>query len=169
VLTQARLKELLEYDPITGAFTWRVSLNPRAMAGYIAGSIDSDGYLRTRVDRRHYKLHRLAFLYVEGGFPKEEVDHINGDRRDNSWANLRKANSVENRRNAKRYRKNKSEYRGVYPHHSGRWRAMASVNSRCIHLGIFDTREEASAVFEIFTLKVHGDFHRTKGVELNGD
>lgn len=87
MLTQSRLKELLEYDPETGDFHWRVrpvrckqnATWNSAWAGKIAGTISTYGYVMINV--QHYqpmRAHRLAFLYMTGKFPQVDVDHING-------------------------------------------------------------------------------------------
>lgn len=86
MLTQKRLKELLKYNPDSGAFRWRVSWTRTRLP---AGCIHSDGYRRIEIDGRRYLASRLAWLYMKGRMPENFVDHINRIRDDNRWANLR--------------------------------------------------------------------------------
>lgn len=86
MLTQSRLKTILHYDPETGMFRWRVS-NGAAKAGRLAGSLRPNGYLHIGVDCNRYYSHRLAWLYVYGVWPKDQLDHINGIPNDNRIAN----------------------------------------------------------------------------------
>jgi len=89
MLTQERLKEVLRYCEHTGVFTWRVDRGCRK-AGSEAG-FNSSGYRRVKIDGRQYPLHRLTFLYINGTAPAVgmDVDHINRDKADNRFSNLR--------------------------------------------------------------------------------
>jgi hypothetical protein len=95
MLSQERLQELLKYDPDTGIFHWIPK--PRSFRrNYKAGGRMLNGYITIGIDRKHYLAHRLAFLYMEGTFPNGFVDHIDTDRANNRWNNLRKASPSEN-------------------------------------------------------------------------
>jgi len=102
---QEQLQNLLNYDPDTGVFTWRddlpVKRGPR-VAGKRAGSRNAEGYLYVEINRRKYKTSRLAFLWMTGEWPTFCVDHINRDRSDDRWCNLRDVTRSENRINYKR-------------------------------------------------------------------
>jgi hypothetical protein len=158
-LTQARLKELLHYDPETGIFTWRVRLSNRTPAGAIAGSDSGRGYLRLTIDKRDYRAHRLAFLYMTGDFPPEDVDHINGVRDDNRWVNLRPATRSENLHNqAGPRRDNTSGFLGVCWHKQRqKWWAQITLNGRQHTLGFFDDPAVAHATY----LKAKDELHPT--------
>ncbi|HAS0888998.1 TPA: HNH endonuclease, partial [Enterobacter cloacae subsp. cloacae] len=98
-LTQNRLKEVLRYDPLTGVFYW---LNPTAYCmhpGDVAGFVDYTGYAYIKVDRVKYSAHRLAWLYVHGSMPEEQIDHVNNNRSDNRISNLRLASRSQNMMN----------------------------------------------------------------------
>lgn len=142
-LTQARLKELLDYDPETGVFTHRVNhRNRRARAGLSAGTATKDGYLFLNVDGKAYYAHRLAFLWMEGAAPPAAVDHRNGSRVDNRWANLRKATWGENAQNRAVRVDNTSGITGVRPTRHGTW--IASIKTRGVEqCKYFKTLDEA--------------------------
>lgn len=101
-MKQTRLQELLEYAPETGVFRWRVN-RTSVRAGTMAGRLDSKGYRQISVDGQRYGAHRLAWLYMNGEWPKHEIDHVNGDRDDNRIANLRDVVRTINMRNKRRY------------------------------------------------------------------
>jgi hypothetical protein len=145
MLAQKRLKELLHYDPDTGLFT-RVKSMPRSKKGEVVGYTNGRGWLRVKIDGKHYKLHRLAFLYMEGAFPPDEVDHINGNKDDNRWCNLRKATRAQNNANRASGGNSVTGYRGVLP--SGkRFFAQITKDGKRIHLGMYDCPKEAHKAY----------------------
>lgn len=93
------LRDRLHYSPESGVFTWRRGAGARAKAGAVAGTRTEQGYIRIGIDGRYYRAHRLAWLYVHGSWPVEQIDHINGDRADNRIANLREVTAAGNRQN----------------------------------------------------------------------
>lgn len=143
MLTQARLKELLHYNPRTGEFVWRVTVASKAQAGMRAGSTNSDGHRQIKVDKSFYYAHRLAWLYMTGVFPKTEIDHENRKRDDNRWRNLREATPGEQRRNA-RGRGGITGVKGVYLTTKGRYRACITHDGIFRHLGVFEDIEAAT-------------------------
>src|SRR5690606_8595946 len=92
ILTQKRLRELVSYCPDTGIF--HDSISGKQISGY-----DSKGYRRLWLDGRNYMMHRLAWLYVYGRWPRAMIDHINGDPRDNRIVNLRDVTNAVNQQN----------------------------------------------------------------------
>lgn len=135
-MTQERVKELLEYDPETGVFTWKAA-KKGIYAGSKAGYSNQEGYAVITIKRKPYYAHRLAFLYMEGRFPNKEVDHINRDAGDNRWVNLRHSNRRENLEN----KITNNDFIGVYWHKGERrWKAVTSRAGRKRHaLGSFKT------------------------------
>ena len=155
-LTQARLKEVLEYDPETGLFRWRSYRCGRALAGAVCGTDNGRGYLTIHIDLVHYKAHRLAWLYVHGRWPTHLIDHINGVKGDNRIANLREADDAVNSQNQRRAQShNKCGFLGVHKRESGRFRASIRVNWKLINIGTFDTPEAAHAAYVEAKRKLH--------------
>lgn len=149
MLTQERLKELLEYDPETGVFV-RLVARTNAREGSIAGSTHSQGYLTVWIDGKHHKCHRLAWLYVHGRWPASMIDHINGVKTDNRIANLREATRSENIQNrSTAYSNNKSSgVLGVYWHEqAGKWQAKITTNGRSRSLGLYHDKGLAEAAY----------------------
>lgn len=148
-ITQARLRELLHYDNETGLFTWRITLCNRAINGNVAGYKNGRGYWHIGFDGKVYSAHRLAWLYVYGEFPKNDIDHINGDKTDNRIANLRDVETSINCQNRRKARTgNKSGVLGASWHKRfGKWSAKIRVDGKSIHIGYFDTPEEAGRAY----------------------
>ena len=115
MITQARLKELLSYDPETGIFIWVVGRQGIDGVNEQAGTLH-EGYRRIRVDGMCYRSHRLAWLYTYGSFPLNQLDHIDHNRSNNAISNLRLADVEQNNRNASKHKKNSSGVTGVYWH-----------------------------------------------------
>lgn len=159
-LTQARLRDLLEYEPATGQFTWKVSAG-RAKSGSRAGCPDSLGYTQIRVDGRIYKTHRLAWLYVHGAFPFGQIDHINQDRGDNRIDNLRDATKAQNMWNVGVVAANTTGFKGVsLIKPTGRYRARIKKDGHEIRLGHFGTAKEAADAYAQAAAELHGEFAR---------
>lgn len=161
MLTAERARELFDYDPDTGDLTWKVSLNPRAPAGWIVNTKHGDGYYSVRVDRKTYLAHRVAWLIVYGEWPDKLIDHVNGDRRDNRLSNLRKATYSENGWNCGVRASNTSGFKGVCKHNKcGKWIARIRIgNGVRKHLGLFDTPEAAHAAYRRAAEEHHGAFY----------
>lgn len=154
MLRQEYLKEVLNYNPETGIFVWKQSLGRRIHIGDIAGSLNK-GYVRIKINKKHYKAHRLAWLYMTGSWPEFEVDHINHIRHDNRFENLRDITHQENQFNRSE-QKNTSGYVGVYwEKQRNEWRARISVNGKKIHLGFFTDKEEAAKAYHDAKEKYH--------------
>ena len=143
-LTQARLKELLHYDPETGLFTWLVSVG-RCRKGSLAGSVMSRGYIRIKVDGVDYLAHRLVFLFMHGEWPAQEVDHKNGEVTDNRYANLRHASSSQNKMNTRP--RGRLGVKGVSVAVGGRYQAQIKISGVTKPLGLYDSVEEAHAAY----------------------
>jgi hypothetical protein len=151
----ARVRELLDYNPRTGIFKWRVSRGT-AKAGSVAGWTHSAGYVYIRVDGIDYKAHRLAWLHYYGVAPADLIDHKDRDNGNNRINNLREATHAQNQQNKKVYANNKSGHKGVswYPLRR-KWRVRIQHNTKPILVGFFDTIEEAIKARKKVEKKLH--------------
>jgi hypothetical protein len=157
-LTQDRLKQLLDYSLETGVFKWKIANSNRIKIGNVAGSPSPKGYLLIGIDGCVYRAHRLAWMYVYGKFPENFIDHVNGIVTDNRIENLRDVDNRTNGENQRRATKqNKSSGVLGVSREQGhkRWRAHIGVNGKQVHLGYFDTIEEASDAYITAKRKIH--------------
>jgi len=112
MLTQDRLKELFTYNENTGDLTRKVTAGGRK-AGQVIDSKNQKGYLRVKVDRVEYKVHRVIWLYVYGIHPKDQIDHINQIKDDNRISNLREVDNKTNCMNKPLQKNNTTGVAGV--------------------------------------------------------
>lgn len=144
MFTALELRERLQYDPITGRWLW-LKCARASWQGRPAGSLDAKGYWIIKIDGKSYKASRLAFLYMTGEWPPEEMDHINRTPWDDCWTNLRPATRLENILN--REMPNSSGHVGVRKHSSNNsW----TVQVENIYVGSFKTIDEAIAARDAF-------------------
>jgi hypothetical protein len=167
LVTADEVRRLLRYEPQTGDFFWLVDRNNQFVgAGSIAGCNWASGptrrlYRVIRINGKGYLAHRLAWLYVHGRWPKENIDHIDSDGLNNRLSNLREATRMQNTRNARLKRSNTSGYKGVsFRKDSGKWMASIHANGRKMYLGKYETPEEAHAAYVAAAHKFHGEFAR---------
>jgi len=143
-MTREYLRSLLSYDPETGVFRW-ISRGHKLAPGSVAGALQTNGYRYVKVDGRLHKMHRLAFLFQGMPLP-EEVDHINGQRDDNRWLNLRGVSRATNLKNKAKYKNGKSPMtRVAWSAEHGKWQAYINHDKRRIHLGRFASLDDAMA------------------------
>lgn len=149
ILTQARLKELLHYDPETGVFTNRVTRNGRAKIGAASGYVNTLGYVVVQLLGCKYHAHRLAWLYTHGVWPSNQIDHINRNPTDNRLCNLRDVTASENVHNTSHSLRNTSGVRNVVWHkRDKKWQAQIMVNNKYKYLGQFKDLAQARLVAE---------------------
>lgn len=164
-LSAAFLRSALDYDPLTGVFRWRQrpnrsrSWNTR-FAGKPAGApCGPHGSVQIRLNRRCYLGHRLAWLHAYGAWPRDEVDHVNGDPGDNRLANLREATHGENMLNLRKPPRAASGFRGVrYRAHHGKWEARIHFRGRTVWRGYFASAQEAAAARRAMVPVFYGNF-----------
>lgn len=142
-VTQASLLKAFSYDPVTGKLVYKTdSLSGKC--GEEAGYPHKEGYRQVAIGRKEYLVHRLIWLMRTGYWP-HQVDHIDHDRANNSWTNLREVQSRENQMNMGLRRNNSSGHQGVRLLPSKRWCAYIMVNRKQVSLGTFDDIEDAIA------------------------
>jgi hypothetical protein len=151
-----RLLEICRYDPKTGVFTRRESYHEKKI-GKEMGYIATQGYRRIVIEGRRYAAAPLAWFYMTGCWPVNDVDHIDRDRANNRFSNLREATVSQNQFNAAR-RENRTGYRGVSRTYWGSWRSTLRADSRDIYLGSYDTPEKAALRYDQAAKKHHGAF-----------
>lgn len=163
-LTEERLKELFTYDPETGHFVRKIKVAARTRVGEVAGS-SHEGYIRMTVDRKSYQAHRLAYLYMTGSFPTGIVDHIDHDKSNNRWENLRIVSHQENCKNFSLNQNNTSGQTGVYWHkRDKKWIAFIYVDGIKKHIGSFKDKDDAIKARE--KANINYGFHKNHGKEV---
>jgi hypothetical protein len=162
-----QFRVMLDYDPDTGILTWRhrpdhpVQWNAK-WAGKQAGTF-GDGTVTLRIKRRPYKAHRIAWLLVHGEIPEADIDHINGDWRDNRIANLRLASRSQNNWNARLAKNNTSGFKGVtWDKKAEWWMAQIHYEKSPHFLGYFKTPEQAHDAYREAAIRLRGEFARFK-------
>lgn len=155
-LDQKRLKEVMEYDPWTGIFEWRVSGGRRVPAGHEVSGLDSAGYIGFQVDGVKARAHRFAWLYMTGKWPEHQIDHKNRIKSDNRWLNIRQATKKQNQQNLPKQKRNTSGYKGVFwSKNAKKWLAQIGVDSKQVYLGYFALKEDAAKAYASAAAKFH--------------
>lgn len=153
----------VSYNKNTGEFVWKTrgdkSFDNR-LAGKKAGSL-SIGYLIIRIKGCNYYAHRLAWLIIKGRWPTE-IDHIDLDKSNNKWDNLRECSRTQNLANRKQYHRKVGTGlpKGVFPE-SGKFFASIKDEKKTRRIGLFKTPEEAHAAYVKAAKKLHGEFANT--------
>lgn len=164
-LTAEFVREILDYDFLTGIFQWRYRPDrPRKWntryAGQEAGTCGQNGYVYIQVPKPHnYFAHHLAWLHVHGVWPPQQMDHINGVRSDNRISNLRLATDSENSSNKIMQRNNTSGHIGIsFDPQRKLWRGRVNFQGKTYDAGFFETAEEAATARADLIAKVHKEF-----------
>lgn len=151
-VTPEFVQKILDYDPETGIFRAKTGRK----VGQTFGSKMAHGYVMLSIGKLKITAHRMAWLYVHGRWPADQIDHINGDAADNRIANLRECTHAENHQNEKLAANNRVGLRGVYLHRpSGRYAAEIKAYRKRYHLGYFDTAEEAYDAYLAAKARLH--------------
>lgn len=166
------LRRRILYDPMTGDLVWKPRPDPdfpsirirniwnKKYLGHVAlNSLEATGYLTGRIDGLFFKAHRVAWALFHGEFPKEAIDHIDGDKTNNRISNLRLANKQQNAANMQIRRSNLCGLKGVSRARK-RWRAAISIKGKNFNLGHFDTKEEAHKRYCEVAIEHFGEYAR---------
>lgn len=169
------LRELLRYEPETGKLFWRERASTSENRSWVRqwnaryadkefGHVStSNGYRNGAIFNIRYRAHRIAFALTMNVWPEGEIDHINGNRADNRWLNLRAVSRAENARNIKRHATNTSGVSGVVWHKaSNKWSATIGASAgRSSYLGLFANFDDAVAARK--AAETHRGYHPNHG------
>lgn len=171
------LRQLLRYEPETGKLFWRERgvewfKDGRKSASHNAAvwnaryaekeaytCVGSHGYKSGAIFDRGILAHRAIWAIQTGYWPENEIDHIDSDRLNNAFANLREATSRQNSWNITAHCDSLSGAKGVSRHAKG-WRARIRVDGRTRCLGVFGTIADAAAAYDAAAALQHGEFAR---------
>jgi hypothetical protein len=151
------LKSIFYFHEESGTFFWKKSLKPverRHKAGYWV----------IRHKKKDYLAHRVAWFFYTGQLPVNQLDHINGNRQDKRFINLRECTNQQNQFNRKLNKNSTSGYKGVYlDKRRGTWQAELKFGQKKIYLGAFPTSEQAAAAYDWKAVELFGEFAKTNG------
>lgn len=147
-MERSELLKLVTYNREEGKLYWwnPPQPNTKRLMGKEAGTINVHGYSILMYRKKGYLIHRLIWLIEKGTWPKGVVDHINGIKTDNRIENLRDVTFTQNTRNTYRHRAGKLLGTGWHKNHK-RWRAFMRVNGKQVHLGLYDSEQEAHRAY----------------------
>lgn len=147
LLSASDVRSALDYSPAHGTFTWICRPTNRIPAGSPAGCVDRrKGYVHIGIKRMKFSAHRLAWLYMTGEWPTQEIDHINGVRSDNRFGNLREVSTAVNGRNRELRKDNKTKLPGIsWCSSEHKWRVQISTTNGRIRRR-FDDLNDAIAM-----------------------
>lgn len=163
-MTDVILKSYLNYEPLTGHFTWRIKHCSKVIVGQRAGSTSPYGHRVIHLFGCVYPEHRLAWLYMTGSFPKEFLDHIDHDEHNNAFSNLREVSYKENNMNSSLRKDNNSGEVGIYTNqrkHSNTYQVDVSTGSARL-CKAFKTIDQAIAARDTFYRE--NNFHINHGI-----
>lgn len=159
--TKEHLEQRVSYDPSTGDIRWLVSTGRRSRVGSIVGSSHSNGYIEMCVDGHRLFAHQAAWVIMTGEWPTFQIDHINGNRKDNRWENLRAAVQKQNSANMRKRSNNKSGYKGVAKIRDGAWGAYIHVNGKTKYLGTYSCPRVAHGAYVMAAAFTWGEYARS--------
>ena len=161
-ITQKILKDNFFYDESCGNFIRLKLSRSGSPEGSIAGTLNRKlGYIVFFIKGKLYYAHRLAWLYMTGEFPENQIDHIDGNRANNSWSNLRGATAQDNMKNQILKCNNKSGYKGVsYSNSKQKYVAQCRIDKKFKFLGHYDSPEDASTAYITYTKEHMGEYFK---------
>lgn len=154
MITAENVRDLFNYDPVSGVLSWRVFVSPKAPAGAAPSSRDKDGYIKVSYKGKHYRAHRVAWLWMTGEWPVE-IDHINRTPDDNRWKNLRNVSSEINQQNRSGFKNNTGVVGVVWDKYYRKFSPKIKAFGKAIYLGRWDDLEFAELVYQEAKRKFH--------------
>lgn len=147
------IRSVLTFDREIGIFRWRESRS-HVRGGDLAGCRQTSGYISIQIDGHRYMAHRLAWIYVSGQWSVKEIDHIDGNKANNAFSNLREATRAENNRNT-------SSKGYTFVKKLKKFRAQIVFNRQHYELGLFEREEDARAAYVAGSRRLFGEFSGT--------
>lgn len=159
LITQKELKKTFHYNPNSGLFIRKKSAGGVEI-GTIAGCLHHSGYIHIKTQGKKNVAHRLAWLYMTGEWPSDQIDHINQIKNDNRWCNLRECTNAQNKANVKAPVTNSSGYKGVsrYKKRNNQWVVKIKYKQIQIHVGMFNCIHKAAMAYNKKALELFGEF-----------
>lgn len=152
-------REYLSYEPETGKFLWKKDSYKHRRVGTEAGSYNKQGYLTVGINGGKYYAHRVAFAMMGLEVP-DLVDHIDGDKSNCRWSNLRPASFKNNIRNAMGHKDAIVQCKGVSLTVEGRYRTRAYRDGKTHYLGVYETQTDAEIAYSNFCKTYDKDFYK---------
>lgn len=164
-VTFSYLQEILSYSPDNGQWRCKKAYSPQSYPGKKVGWMHDQGYCCLTINNKKYKLHILAWFYMTGVWPKVDIDHIDNNRSNNKWLNLREATPSQNGANSLLNTNNTSGYKGVsWNKIRQKYEVYIKIGYTKKHLGLYKTLEKSSAVYDEAALKYFGEFALTNAM-----
>jgi hypothetical protein len=162
-LSLEELKSKLSYNPETGIFRWKITTPWVKVGDTAGGSLDPSDLSRglgIGIGRKRYYLHRLAWFYMTGKWPKGFLDHIDRNAQNNKWSNLREATKPQNGWNVGLSKRNTTGHKGIRRRmdRDGRYQVGFGYHRKIIYVGMFDTLEEAITARDKKRKELYGEF-----------
>ena len=162
-MNEVEILEILSLNKITGELFWvKPNKYHKDLIGKLAGSAQASHnnkfYWVIQINEKKYKRGHLVYFLTHGEWPKPCLDHINGNSLDDRPENLRKATITENAWNHKSRKRRIDLPMGVRVNCSGRFSARIAYKGKQIHLGAFDTPQDASNIYQLKRKELYGQF-----------
>ena len=158
--TREQVLSIVAYDAERGIFTRLIAARNRPIGS--DATVKSNNYRMILIGEKCWHAHRLAWLIVNGEWPKTQIDHINGDPSDNRIANLRLATPAQNAQNKRVCSNSKSGIKGVsFDPKRGKWGAFIQINKRQTIIGRYGSLEDAAEAYRLAAQKHFGEYART--------
>lgn len=164
-ITARFLRSVLSYSPETGEFRHLTARTSRIRKNFVAGTkVTENGvrrYITITINNKAYRAHRLAWLYMTGRWPTDQIDHRDLNPFNNKWRNLREATHTQNQHNRRCFKISKSGKKGIR-FKAGKWEAWLRIKGRHTYLGRFPYAADAARVHAVASIKYRGEFARLR-------
>jgi hypothetical protein len=147
-ITLEYINEYLTYDSLSGNLYQRKK-RPKIQVGALAGALTGKGYRYIQLNGKKYPAHHIVWLLETGELPKKQIDHIDGDKLNNNFLNLREVTNKQNTENRGKQKNNKTGYKGVsFNNRLQKYVSQIQHNNQPIYIGVYATAYEAHLAYE---------------------